>query len=236
MSNYHENSGVDPDMESIMQQIHDEEMARAIQASLESDELFYNNEQERLDAEMAQRLDAEMAQEYQDRDSRMHTNSSHGAVSDINDDDSNIMNTNQNHQDNLDNILDEIREQENREYIKKHGNAYDGKLNLDRILALEDEKIEKMRRDMEMRFKNEDARKLRDEQDMEYEKLLAEHMNKLESSESVNPIIPDSVQSNSQVIDNTNSESMSLSDNVEIPKSARELREARLRFFQNQRK
>lgn len=221
----------DDDMARIIQMQNDEEIARAIQESFNGEIEDYRSEQEKLDEEMARRLDAEMAQEYQERPQHNHN---HDRNMDRPPDNSGMSS------DDIDNILDQIRENENREFIKKHGNAFEGKPNIDKILERQNAEIEKMKKDMEMKFKNEDARRLRIQQDEEYEQLLAEHIGK--KSQNINPECQAKDNSESEILSAPQTESTMvdnslLSDNkyeqeLEVPRSARELREARLRFYQ----
>jgi Fe2+ transport system protein B len=194
------------DMDSIIQQIHDREMAAAIDDSLatyasNTNAKMYHDEQmiesDRLLAEQLANVSEMPAQSGDD----------------------------------IEEVLEQIRQMEEKEKFAKSGNvnAYEKPLNLDRVIAMQDDEDENMR-------KMNDWRSEKAIQDMEYEELLADTKRKdleksLQAPENINTVSSNTASSNSATTNAEFNTEYNVVDVEEVPKTREELRTARLKFF-----
>lgn len=133
--------------------------------------------------------------------------------------------------DDIDNIMEQFRINEAQERLKRSGNAFEAPINIDRVMEEQDEEDERIRQQYEARFKQEESRRLREEQDAEYEALLAAS---LESEPLPNIPNPDTIPDESN---SSSSSSSSESDEEPLIKpTTDQLRRARLAYFMNKPK
>jgi hypothetical protein len=195
----------DDDMNIIMQQIHDAELAMALEKSSNDDDL--RRAQEEADAELARQLMAE--------DNPVPAGADAG--------------------DDMDQVLEQIAKMEAQERLQREGNAYREPLTLNNVLATEDAEERRIREKIEKEAKRQaelqEWRAERDRQDAEYR--AAELLDKMKAqadtqiSNSIPSATPMDASSTEMVIVDD--------DAISIPKSKEELRLARLAFFSNKK-
>jgi hypothetical protein len=122
--------------------------------------------------------------------------------------------------------------------LKRTENAYNAPINLDRLMEEQDNEDERIRQQYEARFKQDEARKLREEQDAEYEALLAASLaaeaDQFPAIPAIPPIpnIPDTIMDSSS----SDSEEVEKPDELEpVQPTPDELRRARLAYFMKQK-
>lgn len=207
------------DMELIMQQIYDSEIAMAMDASLASDmqNELYQNENNDIVGRGRGRAQAE---EPEPEPAHEH----------FQDDD-------------IDAVMEQIRQLEAQEILKKKGNAYDKPINIDGIIDNLDKEDEELRLNAEKQIKYSNWQSEKDLQDWEYEQALLEQQRIDEAKQqqiideqnailSKQKELTSAVQSPTEL---TPTEQALQADCMDVPKSREEMRLARLKFFNKPR-
>jgi hypothetical protein len=203
------------DMAAIMQQIHDNEIAMAIDESIASNIAITGEHfQEDTDLErilyqiqQQEKGDAELARQLAEEENPPPNEVAQG--------------------DDMDEVLEQIRKMEAQEMLKKNGNAYDKPLNVDRLMRQQDAEDEELRKHSEWQ-----SEKL--QQDWEYEEALRqetmrlEALKKLQTPAPVPTPVPAPVPITTPVVVPVANTSDELED---IPKTREEMRAARMKFF-----
>jgi hypothetical protein len=214
------------DMDIILQQIHDSEIAMALDASFATytanSEINMNNgasiddsddmteilrqirEQEESDAELARQLAAEDNPQPQGADQ----------------------------ENDIDDVLEQIRQMEAQEQLKKKGNAFAKPLSLDRLLAKQDDEDEEIRKQVQSQMYNDTWRAERKRQDLAFQESLK--LDQEKEKERIKRRLPQPPQPPQQpqppIQDEDKDE---VEDAKPIPQTNEEMRAARLKFFNN---
>ncbi len=209
----------------------DEELAIALSTTAADDDFEHQQyimllrQQEEADAEYARQLDAEFATE-SNVNHQASIAQSLNPVAGAND-------TND-----IDDVLEEIARMEAQELLKATGHAYNGKTNISRILANEDEEEARIREKIKKQVEINEWRAERDRQDAEYaimQKLdkQKEHIKSSFASLKTAPEIQHEIEPLQPHLDNKLDNELDVAE-IEpepIPLSNEELRKVRLAFF-----
>jgi len=218
------------DMANILQQIHDNDIAMAIDESIASNiaitgEHFQEDDdlesilrqikqQEENDAELARQL----ARQLEEENNPPPLEGAQG--------------------DDMDVVLEQIRKMEAEEMLKKKGNAYDKPLNLDRLMQQQDAEDEDIRKKSQQQIKNANWQAEKLQQDWEYEEAIRQETLRQEALRKQPTPVPTLAPAPAPVPTLAPSPAsvpvpVALMDEAveDIPKTREEMRVARLKFF-----
>ena len=251
------NQHSDDDMEAILQQIHDAELAMALDESIASASYYddTNNNKtlntkttimnedvrkamEDADAEYARQLAAEEERLHNppptipsSRDN--HSQPNNGITDSLAEPSADAASA----ENDMDSILEQIERMEAQKRLERDGHAYRKPLNIDKILQSEDVEEERIRKRTQQQVQQMEWQQERKRQDMEYEESL--RIDKLKEQQRISNTLhhsntnPTLVHEPTQAAIKTES-SISLPDET-VPKTAAELRAARLAFLLNKK-
>jgi hypothetical protein len=211
------------DLENILQQIYDNEIAMAVEKDNISENLLYQmrKEQEESDAQFARQLAEE--------DNPLPPAMAQG--------------------DDIDDVLEQIRKMEAQELLKKKGNAYDNPLNLDRIMQQNEAEDDAILQKILQNTKNADWQTEKIIQDLEYEEALRQETEKQEAlrketekqealrqETEKQEALRKETEKQEALRQETEKRELFKSVEEDIPKTREEIRLARLKFFTKQNK
>lgn len=138
--------------------------------------------------------------------------------------------------DDIDDVLEQIRQMEANEKLKQTGHAYAKPLSIDRVLARQDKEDEEIRKHVAESLKKQEWHNERNRQDREYAESLrkdqekarfkAEHAKELAIQEQQRQ----QLQQRQQQVHSPNTDEMEV-DEAPVPRTREELRLARMQFF-----
>ena len=133
--------------------------------------------------------------------------------------------------DDIDDVLEQIRQMEANDKLKKTGHAYSKPLAIDRLLAQQDKEDEDIRRNVSKSLKMQEWHNERERQDREYAESLKQDQEKEREKEQIKAEMQMQKQ---KELDNEEVYNAEMDEEIDvkpIPKTKEEIRMARLAFF-----
>jgi hypothetical protein len=133
--------------------------------------------------------------------------------------------------DDIDDVLEQIRQMEANDKLKKTGHAYSKPLAIDRLLAQQDKEDEDIRRNVSKSLKMQAWHNERERQDREYAESLKQDQEKEREKEQIKAEMQMQKQ---KELDNEEVDNAEMDEEIDvkpIPKTKEEIRMARLAFF-----
>jgi len=239
------NTEIDEDLEKIIQQIHDSEIAMAmdesfatyasnthidmngatsmVQSDVQDDDM--ENILQQIREKETKDIDSKYARELSEADNPPPEFASANAFTDEFADASDI-----------DDVLEQIRQMEANEKLQKTGHSYAKPLAIDRLIAQQDAEDEEIRRNISKSLKRKEWDDERARQDREYTESLIQDQEKeriraeLQRGKELEKQLEESAKEQQSKMQSSASDDIEV-DEKPIPKSKEELRMARMQFF-----